>query len=133
MTIRNKLEGRILPDADVIEQAAIVQASEKSGKYSGTSFSLANASSDVSLASTLDTGFFTPLEGNVANYIEIRTTQEISVKFRTKHNTDIADGSLDSVKLVANALRLLGMIADCTDILFTNSSGSSATVDIVAI
>lgn len=134
MSIANNTEvqGR-LHNGNFFEQAARIQASAKSGLYTAKTLTVATATTDASLNSTLDSTFFSPLSGNIANFFEIITDYAISFKVRTKANSLTSTANLKSITMLENSSMTVDFIADITDILISNASGSTATITIIAI
>lgn len=115
-------------------EADRIIASSKSGYYSGLSTTLSTGTTDTALtALTGGSGFFTVLPASKANYLEIFSDQTITLKFRTVQNIDTATGSLKSIKVRANTSRAIDWIADVTEVYFSNSSGTTANIDLSAI
>ncbi len=115
-------------------EADRIKASSKSGKYTELATTLANGSSDTAITSLVGgSDFFTPLDGSVANFIEIYSDRTITIKLRTEQNAGIATASLKSIQIKANTTRTIDFIADITEIYLSNSSGSTANFEVVAI
>jgi len=114
------------------EEAARKLRSESSGLYSHDTQTVNTGQTDLTWSS-LSSAFFTDLEGDVVNFVEIFSPQAITVAFRTKQNAAIAAASLGHIEVRANTLRTFDYISDVTEILFTNASGTNSAVQVTAI
>lgn len=115
-------------------EAYRIIASSKSGYYSGLSTTLSTGATDTALTALTGGGtFFSVLPTSKANYLEIFSDQTITLKFRTVQNIDTATGSLKTIKVRANTSRSIDWIADVTEVYLSNSSGSTANIDLSAI
>jgi len=129
----SEVRGRSSGGVSSVEASRIIAAS-KSGLYSSIDTTVSDGAADVALTSlTGGSDFFSPLSGSKANYIEIHSDKRITVKFRTNQNAATATGSLKSIVIHANTTRIIDWIAEVTEAYFSNASGATASVDIVAI
>lgn len=115
-------------------EAAHVTRSSKSGYYTGLSTTIPDAASDtVFTALTGASTFFTPLPDSRANWMEIYSDQNITVKFKTRQNQATTVGNLKSVKIRANTTKVISWLAEITELYVSNASGSTANIDLLAI
>jgi len=114
------------------EEAARKLRSESSGLYSHDNQTVNTGQTDEAWTD-LSSTFFTDLEGDVLNFVEIFSPQAITVAFRTKQNTAVTTANLGHIEIRANTLRTFDYLSDITEIFFTNASGTNSAVQVTAI
>ena len=132
MTVaRSEVRGRNSNMPNAIEESARITRSTKSGLYT---CDIGTVITGTNIAwSSLATGAFTTMNGNVMNFVEIFSPQAVTAKFRTIQNVATLTASLPAIPIRANTLRTIDYIADITEIYFTNASGSTSAVEVTAI
>lgn len=114
-------------------EADRVQASQKGDLIAALQTTVSNGASDTSITALVGgSDFFDPLDGGVANFIELNSSQELTMRIRTTGNAAVATADLKPIKIRRNITKTIDYIADITDIFFSNSSGSTANLDIVS-
>jgi hypothetical protein len=114
------------------EQMARILASTKSGIYNCDVQNLNTGTTNTTWTS-LSASYWGGLELSRAVFVEIFSTQAITVKFRTLQNAATAYASLPSIPIRANTLRTFDYIADVTELYFSNASGSTASIEVTTI
>ena len=132
MTVaRSEVRGRNSNMPNAIEESARITRSTKSGLYT---CDIGTVITGTNIAwSSLATGAFTTMNGDVMNFVEIFSPQAVTAKFRTIQNVATLTASLPAIPIRANTLRTIDYIADITEIYFTNASGSTSAVEVTAI
>lgn len=113
-------------------EADRVQASQKGDQIAALQTTISNGASNTSITALVGgSDFFDPLDGGVANFIELNSTQELTIRIRTTGNAATAIADLKPIKIRRNITKTIDFVADIENIYFTNSSGSTANLDIV--
>src|SRR3990172_6217269 len=129
----DQIKGRY-SDGNAPSEAFRVLRSQKSGYYSGLETTIATGQTNVAFTSLVGASdFFSGLPNGMANYFEIYSDVDITIRFRTFQNSDILTADLKPIKIIGNSYRTISFLADVSEFYITNKSGSTANVEAVAI